>query len=163
AAEVDVALRARAPSVRGRAELADQAQLLERGLEFRSEHPPFDPLDRGERGLDGGALALGAEVRAQAIPQVSSASDVEDLLRPVSRSSWRFRNETSKRALCATRVASPPNVRKRRTASSTRGARLSSSSRSPVSRLMARGSRTPGATSVWNVPPSSSSSTLTAP
>ncbi len=82
---------------------------------------------------------------------------------PVSRSSSRFTNPTSKRALCATSTASSANAENRRSAVATRGARRSSSSESPVRRPTGAGSATPGATSVSNVAPSSSRSTRTAP
>ena len=84
AAEVDVAVGARAARVRGRAQLAQQAQLLERGLELRAEDAPLDPLERAERRLDRRPLPLGAEVRPQPCPQVARAADVEHLVVPVA-------------------------------------------------------------------------------
>ena len=56
--EVDVALGVRGASVGRRAQLADEAQLLERGLELRAEASPLDALERLERSLDGGTLAV---------------------------------------------------------------------------------------------------------
>ena len=82
---------------------------------------------------------------------------------PVRRSTARSRKPTSKRALCATSGASPANARKRRRASSGRGAPRSSDSRSPVRRAMVGGSATPGRTSVSNVSSIASAFTLTAP
>src|SRR5438093_312057 len=61
AAEVDVAVGSELARVCGRTQLADQAQLLERGLQLGAEHAPLDLLDRPERRLDGGALPLGAK------------------------------------------------------------------------------------------------------
>ena len=56
AAQIDVAVGSRGACVRRRAQLADQPQLLERGLELRAEHAPLDPVERAERGLDRGPL-----------------------------------------------------------------------------------------------------------
>ena len=249
--------------VRRRAELADQAELLERGLELGSELAPLDPLERAERSLDRGPLAIAREVRAKPSAQVARLADVEhrvvavaeevdagrrrrprderalrvelprarrgeldDLARacarraparargarsgsppsrarpaarggtarttcrrsaragasekrslrrcrsrrashtvsttgaatrrPVSRSTARSRKPTSKRALCAASGASPANARKRRTASSGRGARRSSASRRPVKRGDRRRQRDAGSTSVSNVSATSS-------
>src|SRR5207253_1770713 len=64
-AEVDVTVWPRGACVRGRSQLADQAQLLERGLELRAEDAPLDLLERAERGFDRRSLLLGPEVRAQ--------------------------------------------------------------------------------------------------
>src|SRR5437667_247824 len=50
--QVDVPVGPRAAGVRGRAELADEAQLLQAGLELRPEPAPLDPLQRAERRLD---------------------------------------------------------------------------------------------------------------
>ncbi len=69
----------------------------------------------------------------------------------------------SKRALCATSGASPANARKRRTASSARGARRRSLGWIPVSAAMLAGSTTPGLTSVSNVSSTASARTRTAP
>ena len=80
AAQVDVAVGSHAAGVRGRAQLAEQPQLLERRLELRAEHAPLDPLDRAERGLDRRPLPLGAEVRAQPRAQVAGPADVEHLV-----------------------------------------------------------------------------------
>ena len=73
-------LRPRHARIAGRTELADQAQLLERRLELGAHHPPLDPLCRCDRRLDGRPLAVAAEVRAQARPQVACPADVEDLV-----------------------------------------------------------------------------------
>ena len=85
AAEVDVAVGTRAARVRRRAQLAQQAQLLEPRLELRPEHAPLDPLERAERRLDRRPLPLGAEVRPQPRAQVAGAADVEHLLVPVAK------------------------------------------------------------------------------
>ncbi len=81
-AEVEVAVAALAAGVRRRAELPDEPKLFERGLELGAEHTPLDPLDGGQRSLDRGPLALGAEVRAQAGAQVAGPADVERLAAP---------------------------------------------------------------------------------
>ncbi len=81
--QVDVAVGPRAASVRGRAQLTQEAQLLEPGLELRAEHAPLDPVERAERRLHRRPLALGAEVRAQPRPQVARPADVEHLPRAV--------------------------------------------------------------------------------
>ncbi len=75
--EVDVALGLRRPRVRRRAELADQGDLLERGGELGAGRPPFDALEPVECRLDGRALAVALEVRAQPGPQVARLADVE--------------------------------------------------------------------------------------
>ena len=69
----------------------------------------------------------------------------------------------SKRALCATRTASPANSRKRRTASSTGGAPRSAPGSIPVSAAIGAGSGRRGFTSVSNRSSSSSPRTRTAP
>src|SRR5918996_531832 len=51
--EVDALPAALPARVGRRPELADEAQLLEGGLELRPQHPPFDALHRAEGGLDG--------------------------------------------------------------------------------------------------------------
>ena len=84
AAEVDVAVGTRAARVRRRPQLAKEPQLLEPRLQLRAEDPPLDPLERAERRLDRGPLALGAEVRAQPRAQVTGAADVEHLVVPVA-------------------------------------------------------------------------------
>src|SRR5204863_5704168 len=101
ALQVDAALLPAAARVRGRIELADQPQLLERGLELRAEHAPFDPVEREQRGLDRGSLALAAEVRAQPGPEVARPADVQHLAVPVTKEvDPRFRRgAASERAL----------------------------------------------------------------
>src|SRR3989442_232518 len=78
--EIHVTVRARRARVRGRAERAQQPQLLERGLELGTEDAPLDPSDRGERGLDRRALAFRAEVRTQPRAQIAGATHVEHLV-----------------------------------------------------------------------------------
>ena len=78
--EVRVAVGPQPAGVGGRAQLADEPQLLDRGLELRAEHAPLDPLERGERGLDGRTLPLRPEVRPQPGPQVAGAAHVEHLV-----------------------------------------------------------------------------------
>ena len=56
--EVDVALRRGVRAVRGRAEPADQRDLLERRGELGAEHAPLDAADVVERRLDRRPLAL---------------------------------------------------------------------------------------------------------
>ena len=69
---------------------------------------------------------------------------------PVSRSTSRSRKPRSKRALWATRTASPANARSRRTARSALGAPRSASWWMPVSDVTAGGSGARGSTSVSN-------------
>ncbi len=78
--EVEVAVGPRAAGVRRRSELPDEPQLFERRLELRAEHTPLDPLDGVERRLDGGSLAVGAEVRPQAGAEVTRLADVEHVI-----------------------------------------------------------------------------------
>ena len=73
-------LRPRDSRVARRADLPDQAQLLERRLELGAGHPPFDPLGRGHSRFDRRPLPVATEVRAQARPQVARAADVEHLV-----------------------------------------------------------------------------------
>ena len=54
-----------------------------------AEHVPLDALEGVERGLDRGALALGAEVGAQASAEVARPADVEHLVVPVAGSGRR--------------------------------------------------------------------------
>src|SRR5436190_9555759 len=49
-----------------RIELADQSQLVERGLELRTLHTPFDPIEGKQGRLDGGSLPLASEVGPEA-------------------------------------------------------------------------------------------------
>ena len=56
--EVEVAVWTRRARVRGGPLFADQAQLLERGLELGAEDAPLDALDRGESGLHRGTLPV---------------------------------------------------------------------------------------------------------
>ena len=80
ATEIEVAVGTHRARVRRRAQLADQAQLLQRRLELRPEHTPFDTLERGESRLDGRPLTIRAEVRAQPRTQVASTAHVEHLV-----------------------------------------------------------------------------------
>ena len=73
-------LRPRHARVARRADLPDQAQLLERRLELGARHPPLDPLRRGHSRFDRRPLPVAAEVRAQARPQVARPADVEHLV-----------------------------------------------------------------------------------
>ncbi len=77
ALEVDVALGPRGTRVGRRAQLAEEAELLERGLELRPEHAPLHAVERPEGRLDRGALSSTREVRAQARAQVARLADVE--------------------------------------------------------------------------------------
>ena len=65
------------PRVRRRPKLADEAKLLERGLELRPELAPLDARERAERGLDGRPLPVAGEVRAQPRAQIARLPDVE--------------------------------------------------------------------------------------
>src|SRR5204862_6359311 len=51
-AQVDVAIGPHVARVRRRAQLADQAELLQPRFELAAEDVPVDPLDGSERGLD---------------------------------------------------------------------------------------------------------------
>ena len=72
-----MAIGPRAAGVRRRAQLAQQAQLLERRLELRAGLAPLDLLQRAERRLDRRALPAAGEVRAQPCAEVAGAPDVE--------------------------------------------------------------------------------------
>ena len=80
APQVDVPVGTGAAGVRGRPQLPEQTQLLERRLELGAQHAPLDPLERAERRLDRRPLPLAAEVRAQAGAQVTGAADVQHLV-----------------------------------------------------------------------------------
>ena len=84
-AQVDVPIRPDIARVRRGPQLPDQPELLEPCLELAAEDTPLDPVDGSERGLHGGPLAVGAEVRAQAGAQVARAADVEHELVPVAK------------------------------------------------------------------------------
>ena len=106
-AQPHVPVGPRDPRVRRRAQLADHAQLLERGLELGAEHAPLDALDRGERRLDRRPLPVGAEVRAQPRAQIARTPDVEQLVVAVVEAvdaRPRRRAEREVRA-CRTRAA----------------------------------------------------------
>src|SRR5204862_303920 len=62
-----------------RIELADQTQFLERGLELRAQHAPFDPVEREQGRLDRGSLPFASEVGAEAGAQVARATHVQHL------------------------------------------------------------------------------------
>ncbi len=79
-AQPDVAVGPRHARIRGRTQLPDQPQLLERCLELGAEHAPLDPLDGAERRFHLRPLPLGAEVRAQPRAQVARPPDVQHLL-----------------------------------------------------------------------------------
>ena len=85
APQVDVTIRARAACIRRRAQLADQAQLLERGLELGTADAPLDPLQRAERGLDCRTLTLAAEIGAQPRTEIARAADVEHVVVGVAK------------------------------------------------------------------------------
>ena len=85
ATEIEVAIRTHRPRVRRRAQLANQAQLLERRLELRAARAPFDSLESSEGRLDRGPLALRAKVRAQPCMEVARAPDVEHLVVRVAK------------------------------------------------------------------------------
>ncbi len=75
--EVDVPLRLGRAGVRGRAKLADQPHLLERGGKLGAREPPLDVIQLIERRLHGRSLASGLEVRPQPGPEVAGLPDVE--------------------------------------------------------------------------------------
>src|SRR5829696_8437581 len=82
--EVDVAIRSRRARVRGRSQLTQQPELLERRLQLRPELAPFDSLCRKQRRLNRRALLLRAEVRAEPRPEVTRPADVEDAVMRVA-------------------------------------------------------------------------------
>ena len=98
---------------------------LHRDAEEERERGEARPRGRGRRA----GCARAARCRSR-----SPASRL-----PVSRSSSRFTNPTSKRALCATSTASPANVEKRRSASRTPG--RAAAARRPTARSAARSAR----------------------
>ena len=75
--EVDVTVGTRPARVRRRSQLAQQAELVERGLELRAGLRPLDALERAERRLDGRSLPAAGEVGAQPGAEVAGAADVE--------------------------------------------------------------------------------------
>ena len=116
--------RARSPTVR-RAALLSQADQSEQHLSgrLRVGERPVARLDRrakevGERGEPDAAHA-GPQ---QPAGEPDRVDDRRGHAAAVNRSTSRSRKATSKRALWATRTASPAKPRKRRTASSGRGA-----------------------------------------
>ena len=82
-AQVDVAVGPRATSIRRRTQLTKHAQLLQCRLDLVAERAPLDAGQRTECRLHGRPLALAAEIRAQARPQVSRTPDIERLVVPV--------------------------------------------------------------------------------
>jgi hypothetical protein len=74
-----------AAGVGRRVELADQSQLLERGLELGAQDAPLDPLEGEQRGLDRRPLAFASEVGAKAGTDVAGAADVEHLTVAVAK------------------------------------------------------------------------------
>ena len=80
ALQVDAVLLPAAARVGRRLELADQPQLLERGLELGAQHAPLDAVEREQGSLDRRTLALAAEVGAQPGAQVARTTDVEHLV-----------------------------------------------------------------------------------
>ena len=116
--KIEVPVGAHRARIRRRAQLADQAKLLERRLELRAEHPPFDPFERGEGGLDGRPLTIRAKVRAQSRAQVASTADVENLVVCVAEEidARAAAVRRTRDCACAGRVAgwSPPTRRGRR-------------------------------------------------
>ena len=67
----------RAARVRGRPQLAQEAQLLERRLELRARLRPLDALQRAQGRLDRGPLAAAGEVRPEPRAQAARTPDVE--------------------------------------------------------------------------------------
>ena len=113
--QVDVAVGTGAAGVRGRAQLAQQAQLLERRLELGAEHAPLDPLERAQRRLDRRPLPLGAEVRAQPRAQVPGPADVEHLVVAVAEEvDARLRRRAGRERSACPRAAAPAARRGRR-------------------------------------------------
>ena len=76
AAQPDLAAAA-AASIRGRTELANQAQLVERRFELGAGLAPLDSRQRAERCLDSRPLPPAREVRAEPSAQITGATDVE--------------------------------------------------------------------------------------
>jgi hypothetical protein len=83
ALQIGVAVRTRASCVRRGTKLPNQTQLLERGLELRSEDSPLDPLERAERGFHRRPLPPAREVRPEPRAKVACLADVEHHLIPV--------------------------------------------------------------------------------
>ena len=100
-----------AARVRGRTEIANQAELLERRLELGAELAPLDARERSERGLHRGSLAVAREVGTQASPQVARLPDVQHRVVPVPEEidAGRRRRAGDQRAA---RVQ-PPGARRR--------------------------------------------------
>ena len=73
-----MAIGARAACVRGRPQLAEQPQLLQRSLELGAGLAPLDLLERAERRLDRRPLPGAREVGAQPRAQISRTADVQD-------------------------------------------------------------------------------------
>ena len=84
ALEVHVPVGPRAARVRGRPELAQQAQLDQPGLELGAGLPPVDGRQRAERSLHRGPLPRAREVRPQARAEAARPPDVERLSVPVA-------------------------------------------------------------------------------
>ena len=83
--KVDIALGLGSAGVRSRAELPDQAHLLEGGGELGPCHAPLDPIEPVERRLDRGPLAPAVEVRPQPGPEIARLADVEDVVIVVAK------------------------------------------------------------------------------
>ena len=67
-----MAVGPRAARVRRRPELAEEPQLVERGLELAAARLPVDVRERAERRLDGRPLPLAGEVRAEPGAEVAA-------------------------------------------------------------------------------------------
>src|SRR5207344_1733301 len=78
ARQIRVAAGAGTARVRHRAQLTDQAQLLERRLELRAEHAPLDAVESSESGFHGGSLAGAREVGTQPRPKLTRLADVQN-------------------------------------------------------------------------------------
>ena len=78
--QVHASLLPAAARVGRRLQLADQAHLLEGRLELRAEDAPLDAVERMQGRLDRRPLTVGAEVRAQARPQIARSPDVQHLV-----------------------------------------------------------------------------------
>ena len=85
APEVDTVLLSAPARVGRRLELADQPHLFERRLELGAQDAPLDALEREQRRLDRGPLALAPEVGAQTGAKIAGPSDVQHLVVAVAK------------------------------------------------------------------------------
>ena len=142
----EVGDRARAAFLRE----ADQREQQLGGRAGVRERAVARPLARVEKPRELAETEAGTRPASSVRASRTVSTTGEPMRMPVRRSVSRSRKARSKRALCATRTASPAKARKRRTASAGRGAPRSCAVRARSSRSRPASIGSPGSTSVSN-------------